>query len=545
MSGWPKQLVIGVVASVCVHVALGALLSLNRSAAQSAGTEPEMVMVDIDEAPEAAEAHTPRPDSVDEGSTDPGRAPEEAAGPGSAVANQPTPAATVDPAPPTVAEPIEPDPVRQAADASVPDAAAPDARSQAPSDPMRLASSPADAAVVTDAGVGPTVARAGKRDGGPVADAAAGPAVASAGIRDGGVRVASTGIRDGGVAPLPGATANLLAYVPKAERVAVMIRFERMRGTEWIRHTEAVLEPMPDYQLLFSQSAVKPGDAIDTLVISSSSPRDVTATTLGVKVASWPAARLRAYINRPSAPVRWSAVRGGVLGRRLKSRLALARDKRVFLMPYPGWVVLARPAYLGALLGRSSASMATSVAPIAELPQWLARIRNIEREAGLGKSGPALLLTMNGFQKTLSVPLAGKLPGPERITLALEVATKGFYVRGELRFATPAIAKTFLREIEQFKSTFVGTSVGKRVLGQVHAYNALAQLSLKQGGRTVGFSTSISISDGRLMMQLAAAQTRRVFGGGGARRVRDRPAPKMRTPTRPSRTSNPRDAGAH
>ena len=48
-----------------------------------------------------------------------------------------------------------------------------------------------------------------------------------------------------------GTAANLLAYFPTGHQVTALIRFDRLRGTEWAEPAEKLFQPMPDYQALF------------------------------------------------------------------------------------------------------------------------------------------------------------------------------------------------------------------------------------------------------------------------------------------------------
>ena len=86
-----------------------------------------------------------------------------------------------------------------------------------------------------------------------------------------------------------GTAANLLAYFPPGHQITVLIRFDRLRKTEWAEPAAKLFRPMPDYGALFGDRDVPLADQLDTLVISSPKPRDATATTpLGAVTASAP-----------------------------------------------------------------------------------------------------------------------------------------------------------------------------------------------------------------------------------------------------------------
>ena len=237
-----------------------------------------------------------------------------------------------------------------------------------------------------------------------------------------------------------GTAANLLAYFPEGHVVTALIRFDRLRGTEWAAPTERLLRPLPDYRLLFGASAAGIADKLETLVISSPRPRDATATTL-VARTTLARAELRRFLGAVT-PVTWSAAKGGLLGKRTGK--LFPGDQRVFLSPFQGWFLLAQPADLGALTAPAKGNP-DSIEATGALPAWLAGIRKIESETG-DPRGPAVVVTIGLRGKRLA--LRGNdfglgiasVPTPERASIAMELHPRGWLVRGNLRFATEADA---------------------------------------------------------------------------------------------------------
>ncbi|MCG8422047.1 MAG: hypothetical protein MJE77_29340 [Proteobacteria bacterium] len=316
-----------------------------------------------------------------------------------------------------------------------------------------------------------------------------------------------------------GFNANLLSYFPGGELVTVLIRLDRLRQPPWSRLTEAVLRPMPDYRTLIGSRDLSITQLFDTLVISSNRPRAITATTL-VARTRMVGRELRAFLDHPESPVVWRTARGGPLGRTSRSRQAAlaAVDPRVFLMPFPGWVLLGHPRRFGRLVEPVAGDIDMAMARTADLPQWLRQISSIERESGQD-SGPALILTVAGalFPPDYRIPYLGKIDTPEQITLALELTRGGLYARGTLIFLNPARASRFVSAAGKSKREFVDTRLGKLALSRFHIYNALSGLSLKQNGRKVGFATSLSVSDSRAMLEFAARFTQDYFSRARAR----------------------------
>ncbi len=316
-----------------------------------------------------------------------------------------------------------------------------------------------------------------------------------------------------GAATTPGTAANLLAYFPAGHVVTALIRFDRLRGTEWIAPVERLLRPMPDYLTLFGDKTAKIADKFDTLVISSPRPRDPAATTLVGRTALGRAG-LRALLGA-TTPVKWSPVTGGLLGTR-HSRIP--RDRRVFISPFRGWFLLAQPEDIAGLTAPAKGDL-DLVEATAKLPAWLAGIRKIEDESGGDKPGPTLVLTLGldgakidlkGNDFGLGVP---SVQTPQRISLAMEVVKQGWVVRGNMKFDTEAQAVEFLAEVAKAQAR-IDTRLFKMALGEP-VVRLVKNLSFAQAGARVSYATSMSIKDTREVLQLAAGYLDTYFRGAG------------------------------
>jgi hypothetical protein len=329
----------------------------------------------------------------------------------------------------------------------------------------------------------------------------------------------------------PGTAANLLAYFPPGHVVTALIRFDRLRGTEWAEQTERLLEPLPDYHGLFGGKSAKLGDRLDTLVISSPRPRDATATTL---VAHTPMSRpdMRTFLA-DGAPITWSTARGGMLGKRQVKAVpgaspgsagarsipggnAESNDRRMVLSPWKNWFVLAQPEDLGALVAAGGGKI-DAIEARGKLPPWLDTIRTIEKESGDDpKTGPALVVTLAGDGKRYALPDVGlgitSLPAPERVSIAVELDPKGWRVRGNMKFASEADAAEVVASLKQAQQRIADSRVLSVVLRSQHLYNAIIGLSLSRTGDRVSYGTSASIGDARAVLAAAAATLDRYFG---------------------------------
>jgi len=332
-----------------------------------------------------------------------------------------------------------------------------------------------------------------------------------------------------------GTAANLLAYFPVGHTLSVLVRFDRLRGSEWAKAAEDVFRPMPDYQGLFGSHTADIAAKLDMLVISTPRPRDATATTLVMKT-SLPRSSVRDLLANTSAPIAWSAARGGALGKR--SGKVFQNDKRVVLSPWQGWYVLAQPEDLGPLTAAASGNV-DRVEAKGKLPGWLAGLRSIEKESGEksgegptttgpnatdAKKGPALVLTVGEPPSTTAPAKSGRyklpelglgvrsLPVPSRISLAMELVKQGWLVRGNIVFANEADATELVTTLTGLQTRITDSHILSAVLRKQHVLNVVTGLSLSRSGARVSYATSISIADARAILAAAAIELGGYFG---------------------------------
>ncbi len=507
----------GLAVSVLLHILLGAAAAVLVKPTDRVETE----LVDIEVAPlppiaEALPAEVARPpdqtpppgtDQIDPASTAPTPPPEAFAI--DAGVDSP-PDAPVDAAPKRrrdAAVDAE-EAMVASADAMAPDVAG-EIDAGAGSD--RVVAEIDDAGVNGDAAIVGTVGNVGSGEGsGSGSGAGSGSGSAAASIATAaGSGSGSAGMTDEPAVEGPpttaGTAANLLTYFPQGHVVTALIRFDRLRGTEWAAQTERLLQPMPDYQFLFGGADAKITEKLETLVISSPAPRDVTATTL-VGRTLLGRAGLRDMLAAV-APVTWSTAKGGLLGKRTR---AYRGDARVFLSPFKGWFLLAQPKDLGALtapaVGGLDAAQATG-----KLPAWLAGIRKIEGESGDDKRGPALVLTISLGGKRFDLGdndfgLGIKtLPTPDRLSLAMELVKQGWLVRGNMRFLAEQDAIEFIGAAEAVRDRVGDSTAIQMVIGKPLA-RVVKNLSFARTGGRVSYATSISIADARAILAAVAQQ---------------------------------------
>lgn len=413
---------------------------------------------------------------------------------------------------PPIDAPPDAAPKKKRPDAAPPDAAEPLIASEdAGVDPL---ASSGDAGI-DDAGTGDaSVVAIGEGSGSAAEGSGAGPggvgsAAGGRGEEPPGAGSGSAGATNepavDGAPTTAGTAANLLAYFPKGHVVTALIRFDRLRGTEWAMQTERLLRPMPDYQVLFGPTDAEIGNKLDTLVISSAAPKDATATTL-VAHTKLGRAQLRDFLGATN-PVAWSTAKGGLLGKRTGK--LFPNDKRVFLSPFKEWFLLAQPGDLGTLTAAAGGTV-DNVEATAKLPPWLAGIRSIEAESG-DPRGPALVLTIAMGGQTIQLGdndfgLGIKsVTTPDRVSLAMELVQQGWLVRGNMRFTSDAAATSFIAAAEAAKERIADSRALQLAMGKPVA-RVIANLRFARTGPRVSYTTSISIADARLILAVAAQQ---------------------------------------
>jgi hypothetical protein len=324
-----------------------------------------------------------------------------------------------------------------------------------------------------------------------------------------------------------GTAANLLAYFPPGHTLSVLVRFDRLRDSEWAKAAEELFRPMPDYQVLFGSRSADIATKLDMLVISTPRPRDAAATTLVMKT-TLPRSSVRDLLANPAAPIAWSAARGGALGTR--SGKVFQNDKRVVLSPWQGWYLLAQPEDLGALTAKAAGSV-DRVEAKGKLPAWLAGIRTIAKESGddggakgNDKKGPALVMTIGEPPSTTAPAKSGRyklpevglgvssLPVPTRISLAMELVKQGWLVRGNIVFTTDADAAELVKTLTDLQTRITDSHILSALLRKQHVLNIVTGLSLARTGARVSYATSISIADARAILAAAAQELAGYFG---------------------------------
>ncbi len=322
-------------------------------------------------------------------------------------------------------------------DAGTPDAGAPDAGTP---DAGRIADAGISDGRIPDAGQDASIPDAGPDAGQRKPDAGADtPTIASlsdAGhspLGDAGAVVISASKDAGSTSPLDAsipaapdagvpakpaptwATASMSDYVPQGDHVAVTLRLDKLRGTEWADKVAAILAPMPDHRLIIGSRKVRFSDSFDMLHISTSNPADVAATTVAC-TGNLRDAALRGFLEHSDAKVQWKPVAAGALGT-INSRFQHKSDPRVYMKTGPSQVALVLPKTLGQGAAPRAGDVDDLAAP-AEVPTWLARVPELARISGT-EGAPLAIVHVSALPASVSLPRGPTLSSPKVVSLFL------------------------------------------------------------------------------------------------------------------------------
>jgi hypothetical protein len=508
--------------SIAAHVALGVVgrwaLPRGASDGDGAGSSGELADVDVDVAPEAPDVEALPEEherakaaaaAEEQAAAAAAREPEDRDGYAAAPVDAAIADAPVDARVPVDARPDAAVPV-DAPTPTVVDAAALVAEADAGSGSAGSGSAGSGSAGSGDEGsaqiaMGSATGDRGSGSGfGP--GSGSGELVAMSGSGSGGSD-AETAPGVDGAPTTAGTAANLVAYFPPGHVVTALVRFDRLRGTEWAVAAETIFKPLPDYKMLFAGGGkALLADKLDMLVVSTPRPRDIAATVLVAKT-SLTRSELRDYLG---GAITWSASRGGLLGRQ---RRPFAGDKRVVLSPFHSWFVLGPPGDLPNLAAASGDLDAIEATE--RLPPWLSNIRSIEAESGSDARGPAIVATFAPTAKRYDLPELGlgvpSIPGPERISAAMELVTQGWLVRGNIKMATEADAQELVASLSAVQTRCTTSIAHKLLLKKAKLLDAITNLHLARTGDRISYTTSLSIADTRVLLVAIAKMVEDYF----------------------------------
>ncbi|MSP15012.1 MAG: hypothetical protein EXR73_00110 [Myxococcales bacterium] len=323
---------------------------------------------------------------------------------------------------------------------------------------------------------------------------------------------------------------DLAPHAPGGAVVRLVARLDRLRGTRWMKRLDAILAPLPDHRAIAAATGLTIGETFDLLLIATPNPRDPTVTFLAARVRGEDAPLQAALGTR--AKVTWETTPLAVIGRR-----ADAHDPRVFVLPRPGWMLLARPEDVDALLrparvdapapmpgptpvdapaptpadapaptpadAPAPADLALTATPTAlELPPWLARLDALVAQR-TDEVGPVLVLGL-----ALPPGLVLRAPGlpavhpPATVQLAVFARPDDLYVAAVCSFIDETEAARFVVEATHAHAAALGSLAVRLFSGP--AFVALARITFTRAGADVIVATTLDTAGAEILLDTAA-----------------------------------------
>ncbi len=225
----------------------------------------------------------------------------------------------------------------------------------------------------------------------------------------------------------PAPTSDLSAYGPKGSRLTVLLRLDRLRGTEFAAPVDALLARLPDRRDLLEGTELDLFQAFDALLIATPHPLDPSVTFLAAR-HHLDDAGLRAALNRGAKAtdrvIAWRTEGGRPVGERHARRglppgTPPSRDDRIIVLAAPGLAIVTPPSYRALLLAPhvpggavdAGSPPAAGVRADGGAPgaiDWTSMLWRIDAEEGLMPPDGALMVSAVDIFKTANG--AGGLP---------------------------------------------------------------------------------------------------------------------------------------
>jgi hypothetical protein len=201
----------------------------------------------------------------------------------------------------------------------------------------------------------------------------------------------------------PAPSNDLSSYGPKGSRLTILLRLDRLRGSDYVAPVDALLQRLPDRRDLLEGTGLDLFESFDALLIATPHPLDPSVTFLAARHRLDDAA-LRAALNRGAKAtdrvIAWRTQAGRPVGERRPRRGlppgAASRDDRLIVLAAPGLAIVTPPAYRALLMaprapapvpdGGAAPDGADGGAPDGGAPgaaAWATMLDRIDAEEGL------------------------------------------------------------------------------------------------------------------------------------------------------------------
>src|SRR5499427_3456521 len=266
---------------------------------------------------------------------------------------------------------------------------------------------------------------------------------------------------EGGPAP----TSDLGAYGPEGSRLTVLMRLDRLRGTDYSAPVDELLMRLPDRQDFVSGTGLDLFMDFDALLVATPNPLDPTVTFVAVR-HHLDDARVRVALNQAAKgsdhTLTWR-VQGGrpIAERHARDANAARRDDRLIVLAAPGLTVVTPRAYRALLLapasspdggagdgnGARAAAVPDAGAPGASALKggWATLLTRIDAEEGLMPPDGAVMVNAVDIFKSRAPapgepPVLYGMPIPAAVNAVIGIADQPYLdVVAEFKTEAPAV----------------------------------------------------------------------------------------------------------
>jgi hypothetical protein len=325
------------------------------------------------------------------------------------------------------------------------------------------------------------------------------------------------------------APSDLRAYGPEGSRLTALLRLDRLRaspeGRGYIGPVDEILRLLPDRRRLLEGTGLDLYRDFDALLIATPNPFDDAVTFLAAR-HRLDDAHLRAALDRGAVaagrPILWREEAGRPVGVRAsrprlpedRTPIRPDRDDRLFVMPQPGLVVIAPPAYTALLLRRASADAG---APAARA-DWADLVTRIDAEDGALPGDVVFMMTATNLLRTAGLradgdgaatPVPAGVPAALPRVLSLVAGTSpGSFLELIADFSALAQASLWEAEWPSWKQRLLGNPLV--LLAGLNPIVSRAEL--RREDRRVHLRTTATAEETRRILQMIVN-----FAHGGLR----------------------------
>lgn len=297
---------------------------------------------------------------------------------------------------------------------------------------------------------------------------------------------------------------GLSAHSPARDRISVLLRIDRLAELALDKSADAIMAPLPDYQRVYGDGSQTLVDRFDIVMISTSDPTRLIATTLAARLSS-ENVKIRDLLTYNGAGVTWRTVDGKSVGSFSTTERFAIDDPRLYFLPGKRWIVLAKPEQLGSL---------ASELPDAPKPApWLDRLPTAP-DLGGPKRNVLAVFEARDLQESVSVQGLGMFQLPTHMGVVLDGTRQDLVLSGWLRFVRESDAEKLVTAVEVFKQLVDGEELAA-TLRQHGALRPLQTLEMSRAGTGVTWRASVRPADVRAMARYSASLARQWMTGMG------------------------------